>query len=250
MNQQPQPFAIEFFDGKDYLRGHLLRESHSIQKLSADEVSQGLARLDGIEKDYLSRIKTYPQLFIKMLEGFREYDSKNGNIPPKTKVCARAILHLVAKPTLESSFSALKEGRVREFIRDFDCISGLLHIAAAVRTAADTLEESNKHLKDTRFDGAYINFLKAYKGLPEDATSGDIEHAKQESIHAARLFEKDPSGFLLIQQIVDTIEKESRGEAVPYQYIESYQHPDLIVAGALFGQKIYETLYKLWEQNS
>ncbi len=172
-----------------------------------------MLRLGDTEKNYLSNIKNYSESFTSLLEKFNEhYTKKDGVKPAKSKVCAEALLHCIAKPSLEGSIEDAVSGKDKEFIWGFDSCIGVINVASSILTAIDILDKGDR----------------------------------KEYAWAVDLYEKDPTGFLLISQIVDGIKKESEGKEIPDLIIEPYQSYELIYLGAQFGQKVYSALYQLW----
>jgi hypothetical protein len=166
---------------------------------------------------------------------------------PRPLICARAIGQdwLVTSMDIGLHEYSLGEIGIGTFIFWYDVAEGLAHTTGAVTMALEAEKESTyrgMHYLDEQ--------KRAYRGtVPKQQQKIAESRWRAEAARAAQLLHDDPSGFTLIDEAVAELEAEASGRPSHKDvlFIEPFQIPEFVIAGARTAQTVYKALYPVTE---
>jgi len=163
-------------------------------------------------------------------------------------VCASQVNYAKEAIMAEAKLAAVfanQENRFK-FAVLFDIAHGMDLVVKSVVAAQDILRNPS----DPILSSVVEDFAERYDLNPVE----DVEvflRVKQLVSHFAELLKKDNSGFLLIKEVVKSLKdyksSRKRGLNIP---ISDNQIPELVVAGAELGAKLYKKLYPFISQTT
>ena len=164
---------------------------------------------------------------------------------PRPLICARAIMQDWLVAIMEVGLHEYALGEIGTFVFWYDVAEGLAHTMGAISMALGAENESTYRILE------FISEQKrAYRGaIPKQQQKIAVSRWRAEAARAAQLLHDDPSGFTLIDEAVAEIQAEASGRPLhkDVRFIEPFQIPEFVIAGAQTAQTVYKTLYPLTE---
>lgn len=238
-----QQVVFELFDVNEWDKCFHLRSDVQPHLLTNREQFIALANLEELNRSYLERIEKKPEGFIAYLKILQaDFIKDHGVTPSKTKICSDAVLHLSVSPLQKRALVCYELGKIPEFIAYCDYFSGIIEIPAAIGGAVDPGENGQEKAAAL----GVKKLIEEDKTYTQEKAEEDYHSTLKEYQENAKVLEKDPSGFLLIKQVVDRLKKRAWDGEIEHPRFLPYQYPILVAAGAIAGQEMYEKLYNLW----
>ncbi len=244
-----QAAGFHLYDKEESIQAFQLRSQFKSQQLSSENVTNFLERLHKEEEEYLAKFKYQPIGFLNVLGGVEQWLEDKGSIKSKVKTCAQTMLQTGAAPIMRQSVSNFNKGKINTFVTYYDYSEGMMEVVSAILGAINVIEGTEQE----KIDEASIRWLQYRKVMPVGVIDIFNLTQQEEYRYFAKILKEDPTGLSVVSEIVRELKEElafkvNNQEGFPYPRILSYQYPQLYVAGAEFGKRIYENLYALWEK--
>ncbi len=158
-------------------------------------------------------------------------------------VCATFVVDQVYSALQNRAVSDHALGNPYGFLRSFDVGDGVLEAVVGIYIGEAELkgETVDRQREGHALQGEYMRtplvaFVKQ---------TGDKLY-QEEVARLAFLLQQDPTGGSVVKDAVERLEAEANGKQIAHiGAIESFQIPAFVVAGAQFGQRVYEAVYPL-----
>ncbi len=241
--------GINIWDETEYDRAFHLRIKVQSETLHPKEIVSILSPIAESAEAYLERFIQKLDSFISYVELLQvNFKRQHGFFPSKAKTCAEAMLNIIVMPYQTAALSFFQEGDVKLFMAYFDYLTGIMEITAGVLGAVSEKEGGGEKAGDY----GVIHSLKEVKVLPNGVTEEWYQKILSEYLYHRRFLEEDPTGFSLVDQIVEDTLKEAEDPQHKtedrHHRLLDHQNTILILAGVLMGKKIYEKLYTVWNE--
>jgi hypothetical protein len=239
------------FNPDEYNLGMQLWEQVALlPRLTPEQIASNVRVIGRREEQYLEYLRTSPDAAREELARNKaELLQRKGSNPSRPNLTAEKILHGIYYPVHNAALEAYKDPAKSKhvFISWYDYGSGIVDVVNGIFEA----EQDNEGVTDQHALETVAKMEEKYRDNPLsiDASSRLYLFHMNKAKRNARLLMEDPTGNKLIENSVNEIRQDAARpprERIFHRF-DNYQEPQMVLAGAQFVQRAYQTLYPLTE---
>jgi hypothetical protein len=222
--------------------------SRSIPQPSKTDIRNTWEALQPDEEKYLANIQLYRKEVYEDLKALARALSSH-TPTDRIVVCTTHLRQTLDFQLLAEVYRLYREHHIPGFCRLYDYESGVSYLISQLENAVLEVEGGAAPLADLI---AEKKKGEQKEDVREVAAKKEV-HAilRQESKRMAMLLKQDPTGFAIVDKLMNEIQEYMRtgngivGQNEGIVHIFSYQTPELVLAGARFARNAYKILYPL-----